>query len=93
MATAQTKSPNLLPNWTWVSKIISSNFREYVSKYCLQYLTQVTRFRGLQECLNKLGTYCNKWELQVNLKKTKIILFNRQGSLIKNTVLCRVISK
>ena len=33
MATTQTNSPNLLPNWTWVSKIISSNFKEYVSKY------------------------------------------------------------
>ena len=37
----------------------------------------------LQQCLNKLATYCNKWKLQVNLKKTKVILFNRQGSLIK----------
>ena len=36
MATTQTKSPNLLRNWTWLSKIISSNLREYVSKYtCL----------------------------------------------------------
>ena len=42
-----------------------------------------TSAEGLQECLNKLATYCNKWRLQVNLKKTKIILFNRQGSLIK----------
>ena len=43
-----------------------------------------TSAEGLQECLNKLATYCNKWKLQVNLKKNKIILFNRQGSLIKN---------
>ena len=51
---------------------------------------------GLQQCLNKLATYCNKWKLQVNLRKTKVILFNRQGSLIKkHTVffLSQIISK
>jgi hypothetical protein len=26
---------------------------------------------GLQESLNKLLTYCNKWQLSVNYKKTK----------------------
>ena len=54
---------------------------------CLIYADDLvimsTSAEGLQECLNKLATYCNKWKLQVNLKKTKIILFNRQGSLIK----------
>ena len=42
-----------------------------------------TSAEGLQQYLNKLATYCNKWKLQVNLKKTKVILFNRQGSLIR----------
>ena len=55
---------------------------------CLIYADDLvimsTSVEGLQECLNKLATYCNKWKLQVNLKKPKIILFNRQGSLIKN---------
>ena len=54
---------------------------------CLIYADDLvimsTSAEGLQECLNKLATYCNKWKLQVNLKKTKIILLNRQGSLIK----------
>ena len=54
---------------------------------CLIYADDLvimsTSAEGLQECLNKLATYCNKWKLQVNLKKTKIFLFNRQGSLIK----------
>ena len=55
---------------------------------CLIYADDLvimsTSAEGLQQCLNKLATYCNKWKLQVNLKKTKVILFNRQGSLIKN---------
>ena len=42
-----------------------------------------TSAEGLQKCLNKLETYCDKWKLQVNFKKTKVILFNHQGSLIK----------
>ena len=54
---------------------------------CLIYADNLvimsTSAEGLQECLNKLATYCSKWKLQVNLKKTKIIIFNRQGSLIK----------
>ena len=54
---------------------------------CLIYTDDLvimsTSAEGLQECPNKLATYCNKWKLQVNLKKTKVILFNRQGSLIK----------
>ena len=28
---------------------------------------------GLQESLNKLLTYCNRWQLSVNCKKTKTI--------------------
>ena len=38
---------------------------------------------GLQKCLNNLETYCDKWKLDINTKKTKIVLFNRQGHLIK----------
>ena len=30
-----------------------------------------------------LENFCNKWGLELNLSKTKIMIFNRQGSLIK----------
>ena len=59
----------------------------HTSINCLIYADDLvimsTSAEGLQQCLNKLATYCNKWKLQANLKKTKVILFNRQGSLIK----------
>ena len=42
-----------------------------------------TSENGLQHCLDELDLYCDKWKLQINIKKTKIVLFNRQGSLIK----------
>jgi hypothetical protein len=37
---------------------------------------------GLQTCLNKLREYCSKWKLQVNLSKTKVIIFNKGGHKI-----------
>ena len=34
---------------------------------------------GLQQCLNKLQSYSNKWKLKVNLNKTKLMVFNKSG--------------
>ena len=39
---------------------------------------------GLQEKLDSLEKYCIKWDLSLNLKKTKVIIFNKQGNTIKN---------
>ena len=39
---------------------------------------------GLQNCLNKLKSYCYKWKLKVNIKKTKIIIFNKGNRILKN---------
>lgn len=39
---------------------------------------------GLQNCLNKLGDYCDSWSLNVNLNKTKVIIFNKTGKLLSN---------
>ena len=33
---------------------------------------------GLQNCLDKLNNYCNKWNLTVNCKKTKCMVFQNQ---------------
>ena len=32
---------------------------------------------GLQNCLNSLSDYCSKWKIQINLDKTKIIIFSK----------------
>ena len=37
---------------------------------------------GLQNCLSKLSTYCEEWGLQVNVKKTKSMIFNNTGRLV-----------
>ena len=39
---------------------------------------------GLQNSLDKLQSYCMKWNLTVNLKKSQIIIFNKSGRLLKN---------
>lgn len=38
---------------------------------------------GLQSCLNSLKLYCNRWKLNVNLKKTKVIVFSKGKKDIK----------
>ena len=34
--------------------------------------------KGLNDCLEKLESYCNEWGLKVNPLKTKVILFNKK---------------
>ena len=37
---------------------------------------------GLQNCLNKLSSYCSMWGLEINKSKSKILIFNNTGRLI-----------
>ena len=41
---------------------------------------------GLQKSINNLQNYCMKWKLDINLKKTKILIFNKSGSKIKTYI-------
>ena len=54
---------------------------------CLKYADDLTLMStsaaGLQKCIDQLAIYCEKWKLQVNFKKTKIMIFNKTGALIK----------
>jgi hypothetical protein len=34
---------------------------------------------GLQHSFDRLPKYCTKWKIYINLKKTKILQFNRNG--------------
>ena len=40
--------------------------------------------KELQENLNLLYTYCNKWGLEVNTSKTKVMVFRKRGQLKEN---------
>ena len=43
-----------------------------------------TSKNGLQKSLDKLDLYCKKWDLEVNLKKTKCMTF-KKGNKVDNT--------
>lgn len=55
---------------------------------CLMYADDVvlpcTSQTGLSRCLNKLEEYCKRCCIQVNRKKTKIVIFNKGGKMIKS---------
>ena len=54
---------------------------------CLLYADDIVLLSnsaaGLQTLLNKLGTFCHKWNLKVNINKTKVIVFNKSGKVLK----------
>ena len=59
--------------------------------YCLMYADDIILLsksaKGLQEKLDihVLNTYCKDWCLTVNTSKTKILIFNNVGRLIKHS--------
>jgi hypothetical protein len=38
---------------------------------------------GLQKCIDKLHSYCDKWSLTLNTKKTQVLIFNKGGHSFK----------
>ena len=40
----------------------------------------------LQNSLNNLSKYCNQWELSINTKKTKCVVFNRGNRMCKTSI-------
>ena len=39
--------------------------------------------RGLQKCLTKLENCCDLWFLDINIDKTKTIVFNKGGRILQ----------
>ena len=55
---------------------------------CLMYADDVVLLssskEGLQHSLSSLQKYCDSWNLKINIEKTKILIFNKSGKLLKN---------
>lgn len=55
--------------------------------HCLMYADDLVLFSstasGLQSKLSEVDTYCQDWCLQVNTNKSKILIFNKAGRLLK----------
>ena len=45
---------------------------------------------GLQILLNRLGEYCRKWRMEVNIEKTKAMKFSGNGHKCKSVFLYNV---
>ena len=50
---------------------------------CLLYADDVillsTTEAGLQNCISKFEKYCDDWCIEVNLVKSKVMIFNKAG--------------
>ena len=55
---------------------------------CLLYADDLVLFsdtkNGLQQKLDILNNYCTEWCIEVNVKKTKVIIFNKTGGLMND---------
>ena len=54
---------------------------------CLLYADDIVLLsesaQGLQNLLNKLKIFCYKWNLQININKSKVMIFNKSGKILK----------
>ena len=54
---------------------------------CLMYADDIVLLsktaKGLQTFLCRLEDFCNLWNLKVNINKTKFIIFNKAGRVLK----------
>ena len=41
---------------------------------------------GLKSSLSKLESYCTLWQLEVNIKRSKVVIFNRSGRIISGKI-------
>ena len=61
---------------------------EHLKLYLLLFADDAVLFsetrEGLQNSLRSLENYCNKWNLTVNVEKTKIVVFRKGGALAQN---------
>ena len=60
--------PFILPDGTKLSSLLYADD--------LVILSQIAT--GLQNAINILNNFCNKWKLNVNLKKTKVVVFQKK---------------
>ena len=61
----------------------------FIKIFLLMYADDIILFSetedGLQNGLNSLHDYFNKWRLTVNVQKTKIVIFRKGGILRRQT--------
>ena len=66
--------PILLPNGEHLNTLLYADDLVFLSRSKI----------GLQNCLNSLESFCSMWLLEVNLKKTKVMIFQKCNRKPKN---------
>ena len=63
---------------------------------CLLYVDDVillsTTEAGLQNCISRLEKYCDDWCIEINLVKSKVIIFNKAGKLYNFDFTYKIVS-
>ena len=86
-------SPNLFKLYIndfpkYLQNLPGTVFLNSIPLQCLMYADDIVILsssrEGLQKRLDKLSLFCKEWCLNVNIDKTKIIIFNKNGTLIKH---------
>lgn len=61
-----------------------------VNLFSLLYADDTVLFsnseKGLQLLINKLQIYCEKWQIEVNVEKTKAMVFHTGNRMVKSAV-------
>ena len=52
--------------------------------YADDLIMMSTSAEGLQTCIDNLEEYCKKWHLTINTVKSKIIIFNESGKILRD---------
>lgn len=75
---------NDFPNYLQACSDAVSLYSEKLN--CLMYADDIVIFssssQGLQDRLNMLEQFCDDWCINVNIKKTKVLIFNKAGRKI-----------
>ena len=66
--------PFVLPNGTAINSLLYADDLIILSR----------SKHGLQNCLNQLHKWCSKWLMEVNIKKTKVMIFQKHNSKLPN---------
>ncbi len=69
--------PSLFDNGCYLVEI--DNNKLSILMFADDIVLMSTEPEGLQTCIDKLHSYCSKWKLQININKSKVIVFNKSG--------------
>ena len=72
--------PQHLNNLDGTDQITIGNSNINCLMYADELLLLSTSHSGLQKCINGIKEYSDKWKMEVNLNKTKTLIFNKKGT-------------